>query len=945
LGERLSLNNRIDTIWYLQHKQERQLDPLLRLGEDVMHEVLLYVVSLWDIAESKAWRTGTTPRNYTSGPLLLMNVSRRWSNFITESPQLWSYLLIDTDDEEVLEYLQLSLLLSHNIPLFIFLHGSAIVCDAIMVDLLGAGNRIGALVYPPNVSLSTLAMFQFYLGEAHDQQICQWYELEVQSSMQPQQNMNRYSFPTSVQSLWMDGLILLSNLVTLPHFQSLSSLSVRLSVDRGLLPPLNHRLELPNLEKLRVQLARACHHRVDTPILMICKRLKLLDLRYMLEVDTETTHLEFAWMVFDGVDALEELQMDVVVQVVNQFPVDRLADEWLQGLQQMQQQIQQIQQSLEQEKLRSLERERQLEQLERYVQQALQEQFQGQQELRKLELLQVVELQEQELQELTKQQLERRLHELREQKQGQSEVMLQVMLQRELLQREQREQREPREQLRVEDMLELLVLEGERVKLERERDRVEVEVDRDRDWESYQQQQQHLQYREKRLHFLMSMQKSWREWLNLPDHLDHLRHGSMKFVLTSRTHEEEYGSLRNAAETILLSLLLSRLSQLTELTISKILFTFPQHLQKLRLHGFSMPDTLVPIDLPKLVSLEINADGLDHLLIMRYIRVPQLLVLRVQVQDVPGKLRKFDWRDTIKQSLDHISLQINVPRDQQGNYVLHFQFPQTNSLHISSPRPLRLSLSESTPSSYTLRADPGAMSSSICAPSGIDTISANLREDLITEWINPHYGVPSLAKFRTLVSLQQIVLDQRQYMLANESPTDMLFTLLAENIHICPNLTSITISQCPSSWPKFLCQLRRRNRGALLSKSMKCIEELSFYHPLHSTLIDWLIDAIMAKILNVMEWPPTRQGKGWPMRPFEEDDQVFRSCYLCYITGMEHGCLEYETRNVDCGRERGDGSRIYAGHYGRTFGLFDSALGLKRPERSTTLPPGSSTKC
>jgi hypothetical protein len=887
LGERLGLNDRIDTIWYLQHKQELQLDPLLILGKDVMHEVLLYVVSLWDIAESKAWKTEITPRNYTSGPLLLMNVSRRWSNFITESPQLWSYLLIDTNDEDILEYLQLSLQLSCNGKLFVFLHGSAIVCDAIMVHLLEVGGRISALVYPPNVSLSTLAMFQFYLGEAHDQQICQWYELEVQSSIQPQEDMNRYSFPTSVQSLWLDGLILLSNLVTFPHFQSLSSLSVRISVDRGLLPPHNHRLELPNLEKLRVQLALSCHHRIDTPILMICKNLKHLDLRYMLELDMGSKHVDFAWVVFDGVAGLEELQMDLAVHVVGS--IDPLVGEWLQGVQRQQLRLQQ-----EQEQQR--ERERELEQLERYVQQALQEQFQGQQELRKLELLQVVELQEQELQELTKQQLERRLHELREQKQGQSEVMLQVMLQRELLQREQREQQ------RMDEMLGLLLLEGDR--LRRERDQLEL----DRDWE----QEQHLRQRER---FMMSMQKSWREWLNLPDHLAHLRQGSLKFMLTTRTHEEEYGVLRNTAETILLSLLLSRLPQLTELTTSKILLTFSKHLQKLHLHGFSIPDSLVLIDLPKLVSLEINADGLDHLLIMRYIRVPQLLVLRVQVQDVPGKLRKFDWRDTIKQSLDHISLQINVPRDQRGNYVLHFQLPQTNSLNISSPRPLCLCLSEPTPSSYTLHADPEAMSSSIGAPSGIDALSADWREDLITEWINPHYEVPNLAKFGTLVSLRRVVLDQRQYILSNESPTDILFTLLAENTHICPNLTSITVSQCPSSWPRFLCQLRRRNRGALLSKSMKCIEELSFYHPLHARIIEWLMDAIMAKILSVKKRPPTRQGKGWPMRPFEEDDQVFRSCYLCHITGMEHGCVEYETRNVDCGRERGGGSKIIAGHY------------------------------
>jgi len=882
-----------------------------------MLEILLYVVSLWDIAESRAWGTGTIPRNNISGPLLLMNVSREWCKFITSSPQLWSYLLIDTDDEEVLEYLHFSLLLSGETrKLFIVLHGSAIVCDAIMVDLLGVANRIGALVYPPNVSLSTLAMFQFYLGEAHDQQICQRYELQMQSSTQPQQHMNHYSFPTSIQSLWMDGLFLLSNLVTLPHFQSLSSLSVKISVDRGLPPPQTYKLELPNLENLRVQLALACHHRVDTPILMICKKLKLLDLRYMLEVDIENTHVEFAWMVFDGVDALEELKIDAVVHVVNEAgSIDPLAGKWLQELQAVQHQLKLW---LEQQQQQSLEREQQLEQLERYLQQTQQGLLQGLQDLERRELLQVMEWQTQELQELSKQELQHQLHRLQEKHEHE---MLQVMLHRELLRREQQEQRK---QQRVKEALEQQLLEGERVKLER--DQVEVDQDQDQDQESYQQQRKHLLQREQHLRFMTNMRKSWREWLNLPANLEHLQQASLKLMLTTPTHEGGYGIIRNTAETTLLSLLLSRLPQLTELTTSEIPLTFPKHLQKLRLHAFNMPNSLAPIDLPKLVSLEINANELDHLLIMRYIRVPQLLVLRVQVQGVPGTLHRFDWSDTIKQRLDHISLRINAPRDQQGNHVLHFQFPQTNSLHISSPRALRLCLAESPPLSYTLHADPWAMSSSIGAPTRIDTISANWREDLITEWISPHFGVPNLATFGTLVSLRQIVLDQRPYILSDESPTDMLFKLLAENIHICPNLTSITVSQCPSSWPSFLCQLRRRNRGALLSRSTKCIEDLSFHQQLHSLIIDWLIDAIMAKNSNVEELPPARQEKGWPMRPFGEDEQVFRSCYICHITGMEHGCSEYETRNVDCDRERGDGSKIYAGHYGKTSSLFYSAV-------------------
>ena len=97
----------------------------------------------------------------------------------------------------------------------------------------------------------------------------------------------------------------------------------------------------------------------------------------------------------------------------------------------------------------------------------------------------------------------------------------------------------------------------------------------------------------------------------------------------------------------------------------------------------------------------------------------------------------------------------------------------------------------------------------------------------------------------------------------------------------------------------------------MLSRRTKCIEELGFYQSLHTAIIKWLVDAIKASILDVIERPPIREGGVWPMRPFEAE-RVFRSCYICHITGMEVGCLEYDTRNVDCGRGRGEGSKIYA---------------------------------
>ena len=181
-------------------------------------------------------------------------------------------------------------------------------------------------------------------------------------------------------------------------------------------------------------------------------------------------------------------------------------------------------------------------------------------------------------------------------------------------------------------------------------------------------------------------------------------------------------------------------------------------------------------------------------------------------------------------------------------------------------------------------------------------------EELVTEWIIP-YGIPGFVTFETLTSLQRIVLDQRSYLLSEQSPADRLFELLEQNIHPCPQLTSITLAQCPSSWPRFLCQLRTRNREAILSRRTKCIDELGFYQPLHGTIIRWLVDAIKARILDVKQRPLIREGNAWPMRPLEAED-AFRSCYICHITGMELGCYESETQNADCGRQRGDGSKI-----------------------------------
>jgi len=648
--EPLGLNNLVDDIWDLRRKHERQFDPLLYLGNDVMHEVLLYAVSLWDIAESRARETEITPRNYMGDPLMLMNVSRRWRQLVTSSPRLWSYVLIDTDDEDVLEYVQLFLHLSRNMKLFIVLHGSAALCDTLLVDLLRVGDRIGALVYPPDVSRSTLARFRVYLGPSHDQpeHVCRWYKLEVQSAMQPQQYLNPYSFPTSIQSLWMGGVFPLSRLVTLSHFQSLSFLSVRISLDMVLPPAHICRLELPKLEALKVQMALASHHQVDTPIHMICRSLKLLDLQYSLELDVANLQEDSTTLIeFDGVDTLEELQIDLAIHAPTEVESAKHLAVWLKS---------QLHDLHELQKL--LERQQELiwqQELER------QQDPRGQQ---------------------WQQDLRERLP-------------------------ERRERRERRELLELRGLLELREREWE--KLEEQ----EQERKKRQEWRRL-QRLQHLRfmisiYTRWRgwLNLPNSLTHVQQSSLKVALGTISRQPSHSRLSFSARMHREAFRVIKNMVEEFLVW----RLPQLTELTTSKALPILPKHLRKLRLHGFATSASLPPITLPSLVSLEIIADSPEHLFVMGRIQVPRLRVLRVQVKYGLGTQYEHDWGDTTNNLLDHISLRIEIPHDKRGNHILAFHLPQTQSLNIFSPsRPLHLYLAKPAPLFYTLNAGLGTMS-------------------------------------------------------------------------------------------------------------------------------------------------------------------------------------------------------------------------------------------
>jgi len=695
--------------------------------------------------------------------------------------------------------------------------------------------------------------------------------------MQPQQFLNHYSFPTSIQSLWMGGLFPLSRLVTLSHFQSLSFLSVRISLDTALPPAHNYRLELPKFEALRVQVALASHHQFDTPIKMICRNLKLLDLRYRLELDLENPQEEPAtWMEFDRICALEELQIDLAIHVVTEVDsVEPLAVLQKQKRQQKQQEPHELYRFYLPRGLQGMDLQEQRAQL-RW-------EWLEQRELKRLE-----QQQQERKEEWGKLEVHLHLQQLQWQEQQQRQQLLQQL--------QLQQWRQWRQHLQ----------EQKWQKLKRQLQQLQQQQQQQQQQQEWQRQQRQQQQRVQHLRFMMSIYRRWRKWINLPSSLAHVQQSSLKVILSARMHQGASRVIKNMIEEILVW----RLPQLTELTTSEVLHTFPKHLRKLCLHGFAMSDSWPSIALPSLVSLEIIADSPDLLLVMGHIQAPRLRDLRVQVEDGPGTLHKHDWSATTNSLLDHISLRIKIPHDKQGDHVLFFHLPQTQSLDIFSPSgPLHLYLTRPAPLFYTLNAGLGTMS----GPSHgqIRSLSAVWSEELVTEWINP-CGTSNLATFKTLISLQRIVLFQRLYMLSEQSPVDTLFKLLEQNLDTCSQLNSVTVAQCPSSWPRFLCQLRKRNREAMLRKEMKCIEELGFYQPLHATIIMWLVDAINARILNVIERPPIREGNAWPMRPCEAEG-VFRSCYVCHITGMELGCLEYETHNVDCGRGRDEGPKIYAG--------------------------------
>ena len=129
-----------------------------------------------------------------------------------------------------------------------------------------------------------------------------------------------YSFPSSLQGPWIDGLFPLSKLGILLGFRSLSYLSLTIYPDWGLSPEPESSLEFPCLERLRVQRDFRRDRRGDIPITMKIPKLRHLRYVYNLELDLEDPPEDpGSWLGVDEYPVLQEVQIYMAIHLVPTF--------------------------------------------------------------------------------------------------------------------------------------------------------------------------------------------------------------------------------------------------------------------------------------------------------------------------------------------------------------------------------------------------------------------------------------------------------------------------------------------------------------------------------------------------------------------------------------------------------------------------------------------------
>ena len=375
-----------------------------------------------------------------------------------------------------------------------------------------------------------------------------------------------------------------------------------------------------------------------------------------------------------------------------------------------------------------------------------------------------------------------------------------------------------------------------------------------------------------------------------------LHHVSLQVIRTGHGQGRKYPSLIWERFE---SLFIQRMPPLTGLITSRLRDTYAPYLRRLSLRLLPSEPQPITVTFPFLELLEVQTKyGYDHFVVLEQIRAPSLQELYIIISKHRGHCTKtiFDCRDITSAKRLHISLQVD-----SDDRILTFRLPSCLSLavcgwmelHISEPLPLLYSFETGKDVSDHVLQNLGAL-----------MVSAVTR---LKDSFGGFIGPTILTRF---TSLQNITLSSA-HKISTPSSTNELLQLLAENLHICPLLTSVALSEYPSNWESFLSALRIRNRAGLLNDRVSIIQELVFVQGLHRNIVECLQDSIQGKFIKLTS-PPSRQGKHWPARPIMKTKELYRSCYLCHMSGLELGCMQSETQAVDCGRHRGHAVRIMA---------------------------------
>jgi len=345
-----------------------------------------------------------------------------------------------------------------------------------------------------------------------------------------------------------------------------------------------------------------------------------------------------------------------------------------------------------------------------------------------------------------------------------------------------------------------------------------------------------------------------------------------------------------------------KMQPLTDLITSQFRDVHLPCLRKLYLRGLPQEPPSITVTFPCLELLEVHPRfTYDRFIILERIKAPNLQQLYINAPKYHGPCQetRFNCRGITSAKLLHISVQVD-----SDDRMLGFSLPSSLSLAVRGWT--ELDLLEPLPPWYSLEV---RIVGSDYLLRRLDTLKASAVTQL-KDAFGGFIGSKGLV-LTSFTSLQKITLSGNAHRISTPSSALELLKRLAENDHLCPFLTSITLAEYPSNWESFCSALRIRNCAGLLNKQTSVIRELEFLEGLHKNIVACLRASIQGKFVQLTS-PPTRQGNIWPVRPIKKTKDSYRSCYLCHISGFEPGCMHSETQAVDCGRERGQGLTIWA---------------------------------